>query len=215
MKLFLCFAAFATALALAEPPPIAQQRPDGTPNRAVWMAAGRIGVMVHYLPTPVGATRAEQQASVDRAVDAFDLEGFLQQLDEAGADWLIFTLTQVNGVLNSANPKLPPDATMIVPRRDLAFEIAQRRHAAGKRVILYLPSDNDGSMLIRLVPNGVFLPAASGGTQRCGARRRSSAPSQDSLLGTNRISMEESSFWRDAKTSTRDARYPNFSRRKD
>ena len=139
--------AFLTAtLAHAEPPPIALQQPDGTPNRAVWMAAGRMGVMVHYLLTPVGATRAEQQASVDRAVDAFDRDGFLQQLDEAGADWLIFTLTQVNGVLNSANPKLPPEATMIVPRRDLALEIAQRRHAAGKRVILYLPSDNDGRM---------------------------------------------------------------------
>ena len=54
MKVLVGLAFLITTLAHAETPPIAPQRPDGTPNRAVWMAAGRIGVMVHYLPTPDG-----------------------------------------------------------------------------------------------------------------------------------------------------------------
>ncbi len=137
----LVLAFLAASVALAAPPVISKQRPDGTPNRAAWMAEGRFGLMVHYLPLPPGGSREERQAWVDRTVDAFDLAGFMRQFDETGADWLIFTLTQTNGVLTSANPVVPPQSALLTSRRDLAGEIAQQMQKRGKRFILYVPSD--------------------------------------------------------------------------
>ena len=131
----------AASVALAAPPVISKQRPDGTVNRAAWMAEGTFGMMVHYLPLPPAGSREERQAWVDRTVDAFDLAGFMRQFDETGADWLIFTLTQTNGVLTSANPVVAPQSALLMSRRDLAMEIAQQIQKRGKRFILYVPSD--------------------------------------------------------------------------
>lgn len=135
----------------ATPIPIARTRPDGTPNLAAWMAEGRFGLMVHYLPRPLDGTREERQAWLDRTVDAFDLDGFMRQFEAIGADWLIFTLTQTNGVMTSPNPVLDPKAAQLVARRDLVMEIAQRIRQANKRLILYLPSSSDGGFMARMV----------------------------------------------------------------
>ena len=137
----LALALLSASVALAAPPVISKLRPDGTPNRAAWMAEGRFGMMVHYLPLPPAGSREERQAWVDRTVDAFDLAGFMRQFDETGADWLIFTLTQTNGVLTSANPVVAPQSALLMSRRDLAMEIAQQIQKRGKRFILYVPSD--------------------------------------------------------------------------
>ena len=81
-------------------------RPDGSPNRAVWMARGSFGVMTHYLFKPKGETPAERTAELNRIVDQFDVEGYLGQFRETGADWLIFTLGQTTGYLCSPNAYL-------------------------------------------------------------------------------------------------------------
>ena len=108
MKSILTLIAALLAISFAHAAPvISKTLPDGTPNRAVWMAKGTFGVMVHYLPKPPAGSRDERQAWVDRTVDAFDLAGFMRQFDATGADWLIFTLTQTNCVLTSANPVVP------------------------------------------------------------------------------------------------------------
>ena len=142
----IALALLAASIARAAPPIISKQRPDGTVNRAAWMAEGGFGVMVHYLPQPPAGSREEQQAWVDRTVEAFDLAGFMRQFDETGADWLIFTLTQTNGVLTSANPAVPPQAALLTSRRDLAMEIAQQLAQRGKRLVLYIPSDNEPTL---------------------------------------------------------------------
>ena len=103
MKLTLALALLAASVALAAPPVISKQLPDGTVNRAAWMAEGRFGMMVHYLPLPPAGSREERQAAADRIVDAFDLAGFMRQFDETGADWLCLPLIQNNGVFISAN----------------------------------------------------------------------------------------------------------------
>jgi hypothetical protein len=37
--------------------PIETKKPDGTPNRAAWMAQGTFGVMTHYLISPKSSPR--------------------------------------------------------------------------------------------------------------------------------------------------------------
>ena len=123
--------------------------PPGTPNRAAWMAQGTYGVMTHYLPKPKGNTREEKTADLNRMVDQFDLDYFIRQFQQTGADWLIFTVTQSNGVLNSPNPRLDPKAAILVPRRDIVQEIAQRLETMNKRLILYLPSIQRDRTLIQ------------------------------------------------------------------
>ena len=71
---------------------MAADRPPQAQNRAAWMARGTFGVMTHYLVTPNGNTPAEKTADLNRTVDHFDLDGYIRQFQETGADWLIFTL---------------------------------------------------------------------------------------------------------------------------
>ena len=54
--------------------PIKTVKPDGTPNRAAWMAQCGYGVMTHYLVTPQGDTAQARTADLNRIVDDFDLD---------------------------------------------------------------------------------------------------------------------------------------------
>ena len=120
-------------------------KPDGTPNKAVWMAQGRYGIMVHYLVRPQGNTPAEKTADLNRIVDQFDLKYFLKQFDEAGADWLIFTLAQGTGYLSSKNEFIDSLEKGYTPNRDLVTEIGTALHKRGKRMIVYLPGAHTGA----------------------------------------------------------------------
>ena len=128
-------------------PVIKTTRPAGSPNRAVWMAQGSFGMMTHYLITPKGNTPAEKTADLNRIADQFDLDGYVRQFQETGADWLIFTIGQCTGYLCSPNPYLDARYPGRTPRRDIALEIAKRLKPLGKRMILYLPSEADARML--------------------------------------------------------------------
>jgi len=114
-------------------------KPDGAPNRAAWMAQGGFGVMTHYLISPTGETPAEKTADLNRIVDQFNVEHFLNQFDRTGADWLIFTLGQGTGYLSSRNEFIDGLEAGFTPRRALIPEIARQLHRCGKRMIVYLP----------------------------------------------------------------------------
>ncbi len=135
-------------IASADEPAAKALRPDGTPNPAAWMAQGTYGVMTHYLPQPSGASQAEQTADFNRLADQFDIDHFIRQFQETGADWLIFTLGQQSGYLCSANPVFDATTPGHTPRRDVALEVAGRLHALGKRMILYFPSEADPVVLL-------------------------------------------------------------------
>lgn len=109
-------------------------------GRAAWMAQGTYGVMTHYLITPKGNTPEERTADLNRTVDRFDLDYYIRQFRETGADWLIFTLGQCTGYLCSPNPYLDAKAPGRTSRRDIVLEIAQRLKGLNKRLILYIPS---------------------------------------------------------------------------
>ena len=89
------------------------------------MAQGTYGVMTHYLPQPSGAGQAEQTADLNRLADLFDIDHFVRQFQETGADWLIFTLGQQSGYLCSANPVFDATTPGHTPRRDVALEVAR------------------------------------------------------------------------------------------
>jgi len=118
-------------------------------SRAAWMAEGTYGVMTHYLIKPKGDTPEERAADLNRTVDRFDLDRFIRQFQETRADWLIFTLGQCTGYLCSPNAYLDAQAPGRTPRRDLALEIAQRLKPLGKRLVLYIPSQQAADPAIR------------------------------------------------------------------
>ncbi len=127
-----------TANTLAQQPS-KTTKPDGTPNRAAWMAQGTFGVMTHYLIKPEGDTPEARTADLNRTVDNFDLDHFITQFDATGADWLIFTLGQGTGYLSSKNEFIDNLQAGITPDRDLIPEISRRLHQRDKRLIVYLP----------------------------------------------------------------------------
>jgi hypothetical protein len=124
-------------------------RPDGSPNRAAWMARGTYGVMTHYLLQPKGATPEERTANLNKIVDRFDVDRYVRQIEESGADWLIFTLGQTTGYLCSPNAYLDDRAPGITSRRDIVMEVARRLKGVGKRLILYLPSEQQADPAIK------------------------------------------------------------------
>src|SRR5512141_82676 len=105
--------------------PIETRKPDGTPNRAAWMAQSTFGMMTHYLITPKGSTPQERTADLNRVVDQFDVDRYLKQFDETGAGWLIFTLGQGTGYLSSRNDDIDRLEGGFTPRRDLMGEIGK------------------------------------------------------------------------------------------
>lgn len=105
--------------------------------RASWMS-GRYGMAMHWL----NCHYTGKPESVDGPAAGFNLESFMRQFDETGADWLLFTIGQNTGGYASPNATIE---RLCGPhhcaKRDLAGELAAALHARGKRFILYLPGD--------------------------------------------------------------------------
>lgn len=108
-------------------------------HKAQWMADGSYGMMVHYLVGPNGNTPEEKTASLNEVINSFDLDFFMNQFKESGADWLIFTIGQNTGYYNNPNRVIDTILPGRTPKRDLVLEIAQRVKGMGKRFIAYLP----------------------------------------------------------------------------
>lgn len=130
---------YCLAIAALAETPVGTMKPDGTPNRAAWMAQGSFGVMTHYLIAPKGDTPQARTADLNQIVDNFDLDAFMVQFEATGADWLIFTLGQGTGYLSSNNNFIDNLEPGLTPHRDLLAEIGQELHQRGKRMIVYFP----------------------------------------------------------------------------
>lgn len=106
-------------------------------TRAAWMS-GKYGLMVHWL----GPEFDGSPETIDGSVDAFDLEGFMEDFDASGAQWLIFPIGQNRGTYASPNSEIeklcgPGHCS----KRDLIKELATEVHKRGKRFIAYLPCE--------------------------------------------------------------------------
>jgi hypothetical protein len=96
-----------------------------------WMKQARWGVFTHYL--------VDQR--YNQMVDSFDVKRFADQLEQAGADYLIFTLGQNSGYYCSPNATYekyvgcPPGGRCT--KRDLPMEIAKELKKRNIRLLLY------------------------------------------------------------------------------
>jgi len=111
-------------------------------HRCDWMLEHRYGLMVHWIAPGPAPESGEWVQDLDRAVDRFDVPRLLEQVEETGAGWLIFTIGQNSARYASPNSVLerlcgPGHAS----RRDLVLEIAQGLASLGCRLIPYLPAE--------------------------------------------------------------------------
>lgn len=110
-------------------------------ERTRWMADGSYGLMVHYLISPSGNTVEEKTADLNRIINGFDLDYFMKQFKESGADWLIFTIGQNTGYYNNPNTIIDQLIPGRTPKRELVVEIAKAVKQMGKHFIAYLPAE--------------------------------------------------------------------------
>lgn len=116
-----------------------------TESKAKWMHSGKFGLMVHWLAPGPPPQYGPHVADVNRAVDAFDLDRFLEDFRRTQADWLIFTIGQNTGYYASPSTVLDRLAgSGRCSQRDLVMEIAKRVKALGCRFIAYLPCEVAG-----------------------------------------------------------------------
>ncbi len=121
--------------ALALIPFLASQVMAGSQSpQTDWLKNARLGVFMHFLPADAAGLAQ---------VNDFDVEALAVQLERAGARYLVFTLGQNSGYLNSPNAAYDR-ITGYQPgercaRRDLPLDLYGALHRRGLRLMLYLP----------------------------------------------------------------------------
>lgn len=109
--------------------------------RTDWMV-GKWGMMVHWIAPGPFPEHGPHITDLNRAVNAFNLDLFLQQFEESGADFLMFTIGQNTSYYASPNATLDRLAGPgHCSQRDLVMEIAQDVRQRRKRFIAYLPAE--------------------------------------------------------------------------
>jgi hypothetical protein len=102
---------------------------------AAWMKVAKYGVFVHFLGGGDGW---------NATVDSFDVGLFTEQMVEAGAGYVVFTLGQNSGYYCSPNAVYEKycdyEAGSRCAKRDLPMELADALGKHGIRLMLYLPS---------------------------------------------------------------------------
>ena len=99
-----------------------------------WFSAAKVGVFIHFLP---GDAKALAQ------VKDFDVEALADQLEAAGARYLVLTLGQNSGFMNAPNPTYAR-MTGYAPgercsTRDLPLDLYRVLAPRGIKLMLYLP----------------------------------------------------------------------------
>lgn len=137
---FLGTATACAAVSVAGPRPLSwakKRGPDSPYKRANtdWLAKCRFGIGVHW--TAQTAPRRGPPKSFQEAVDAFDLDGFVEAVEYAGADYVLFTATHALQMLPAPHPvieRLLPGRTC---QRDLIMDLADALSAKGKHLLVY------------------------------------------------------------------------------
>lgn len=108
-------------------------------RRTEWLHDGKYGVMMHFL-----GGYGESDENWDARVDAFDCEGLAEQLCEAGASWLQFTVSQTGGrfcmPLESYRSELSRIGVRkrLCSRRDLVADLIAALAKRGIKLALYV-----------------------------------------------------------------------------
>ena len=126
----------------------------GTPAAAAeptdWFHQARWGVMTHYLGAPPSSKGgAELTAEMwNQRVDAFDVDGLVNQLASTGTKYLLFTIGQNSGHYcspNAAYDRIVGITPSKCSRRDLIADLAKALAARNIRLMVYLPSGAPGT----------------------------------------------------------------------
>jgi hypothetical protein len=110
-------------------------------DRAAWMR-GKWGMMVHWLAPGAWPVFGHWIGDLNRGVNQFSLDRFLEQFVESGASWIIFTIGQNTTYYASPNNYFD---TVVGPghcsERDLVGELFARVKSLRRRSIAYLPGE--------------------------------------------------------------------------
>ena len=100
-----------------------------------WLAKCRYGIGVHWTAQTV--PRNGPPLPFQKAVDAFDVKRFVDQLAYAGADYLLFTSTHALQMLPAPHPVIDRILPGRTCKRDLIAELADALAAKGMPLLVY------------------------------------------------------------------------------
>ena len=100
-----------------------------------WLAKRRYGIGVHRTAQTV--PRDGKPLPFQKAVDAFDVKRFMDQLVFAGADYLLFTSTHAHQMLPAPHPVIDKILPGRTSKRDLIAELADALAAKGMPLLVY------------------------------------------------------------------------------
>jgi alpha-L-fucosidase len=100
-----------------------------------WLAKCRFGIGVHWTAQTV--PEKGPAAPFQEAVDAFDVQRFVDAIVHTGADYLLFTATHALQMLPAPNPIIDKICPQRTCRRDLIAELADGLAAKGKPLLVY------------------------------------------------------------------------------
>lgn len=109
-----------------------------------WFMNAKYGYLFHYLAgyNDIKGSNIEEW---NNSVNSFDVNTFADQMEEAGAGYVIFTLGQNSGYYSSPNPTYETLAGYPVgaktSTRDLPLDLYNALNPKGIKLILYLPSN--------------------------------------------------------------------------
>lgn len=140
-----------------------------TVDRAKWLSEAGFGLAVHWTsftlpenPTDADFKKPYEKRIADyiEAVENFDLDGFVSQIAETGARFLIFTLAHADMVLPFPLPALDEIVKGHTARRDLIAELSAALSKHGIKLILYFnpdgPCDADWKSTVRFADDPKF-----------------------------------------------------------
>ena len=114
-----------------------RSQPNSSYKRANtdWLAKCRFGIGVHWTAQTV--PRSGQPKPFQKAVDEFDLDGFIAAVEYAGADYVLFTSAHALQMLPAPHPVLDRILPGRTCKRDLIMELADALAAKGKHLLVY------------------------------------------------------------------------------
>jgi len=109
--------------------------PPYKPANTDWLARCRFGIGVHW--TAQTAPGSGPAKPFQKAVDEFDLEGFVKAVEYTGADYVLFTAAHALQMLPAPNPAIDGLLPGRTCKRDLILELANALSAKGKHLLVY------------------------------------------------------------------------------
>ena len=100
-----------------------------------WLARCRFGIGTHWTAQTV--PRNGPPKPFQKAVDNFDLDRFIKTVEDAGADYVLFTSAHALQMLPAPHPVLDKILPGRTCKRDLIRELADGLTAKGKHFLVY------------------------------------------------------------------------------